>query len=199
MYRKLHIAFALLGLIMAPLVAGAATLQVNTSGQLTGALGVKVNGVFYDVEFKEGTCASVFSGCSSQSDLDFTSYWWGDVASKALLNQVFLDTAEGDFDSKPWLTYGCSYAAVCAVLTPVSIYSNGNIATAWNFSDETQDGTGTAHGTDFAYDTTNASSFVWADWSLAPEVPQVPLPASAWLLGAACAGLSGIRRRRRVG
>jgi hypothetical protein len=86
----------------------AATLDIS-SGQLLGASNVDVAGGLYNVEFLDGTCADVFAGCDELSDFAFG----GDldmarIAGEALLNQVFVDTYFGEFDSYPFLTNGCT-------------------------------------------------------------------------------------------
>ena len=50
--------------------ASAATLNV-VGGQLMGASGVDVGGILYDVEFLDGTCIDLFSGCDESADFDF--------------------------------------------------------------------------------------------------------------------------------
>ena len=100
--------------------ADAATLLVNGSGILTGATGVDVDGTLYDVEFVDGTCVALFDGCDSVTDFTFSSEADALAASQALLDQVFLDTAQGDFDADPGLTSGCinTTFGVCEVWTP---------------------------------------------------------------------------------
>src|SRR5688572_27474840 len=77
--------------------AEAAVLQVS-GGELTGALEVDVGGTLYNVAFVEGTCVDLFSGCDEVSDFTFTSLGGATQASQALLDQVFLDVTEGNFD-----------------------------------------------------------------------------------------------------
>ena len=100
--------------------ASAATLIVNDSGILTGATGVNVGGTLYDVTFVDGTCIALFEGCDSVNDFDFTTEADAVAASQALLDQIFLDAAQGEFDSDPGLTSGCvnTTFGVCEVWTP---------------------------------------------------------------------------------
>ena len=50
----------------------AAILTIDENDQLTGATSVSFGGgVFYDVNFEEGSCAAVFSGCDAVDDFDF--------------------------------------------------------------------------------------------------------------------------------
>jgi hypothetical protein len=49
--------------------AGASGATLNASGgQILGASGVDVGGTLYDVEFLDGTCIALFSGCDEVSD-----------------------------------------------------------------------------------------------------------------------------------
>jgi hypothetical protein len=99
--------------------ANAATLLVNGSGILTGATDVNVGGTLYDVEFVDGTCVALFDGCDSANDFDFSTEADALAASQALLDQVFVNTAQGSFDSDPSLTFGCS--STCFASTPFGL------------------------------------------------------------------------------
>jgi hypothetical protein len=92
--------------------AVAATQIVNGSGILTGATGVVVNGVSYDVHIVGGTCESVYGGCGL-STFDFTDFNTAQAAGKALLDQVYIDTPLGSFGSDPSKTYGCIGSREC--------------------------------------------------------------------------------------
>ena len=72
--------------------ANAATLNV-VDGILYGASDVDVLGQLYDVEFLDGTCIALFSGCDSTSDFAFTTLTGARTAAGALLSQVFVDSA----------------------------------------------------------------------------------------------------------
>jgi len=87
---------------------------------LHGASEVDVSGTLYDVEFRSGSCIELFGGCESLSDFPFSTDLLGDAATQALLDQVMLDSALGQFDSNPSLTNGCSSDPVgsCLILTP---------------------------------------------------------------------------------
>ena len=74
-------------------------LNVNGSGILTGAHNVDVNGTLYDVTFADGTCASLFGGCTDASNFAFTTDADARAAAAALENQVLLNTVSGEFDS----------------------------------------------------------------------------------------------------
>ncbi|MBW2667882.1 MAG: hypothetical protein JRE13_16465, partial [Deltaproteobacteria bacterium] len=87
--------------------ANALTLNVDGGGQLFGAFDVNVGGTLYDVEFVAGTCIALFDGCDDVSDFTFQTEAAAITASQALLDQVLLDSIEGNFDSQPNLTNGC--------------------------------------------------------------------------------------------
>lgn len=183
--------------------ASAATLNVS-GGKLLGASGVDVSGTLYDVQFIDGSCASVFSGCDSASDFDF------DVsgalhASIALLTQVFVDGPLGNFDTVPSLTTGCSIGpgqTRCQSFIPFSIRSatDVNMYTALNSVAESGDSfrqtfTGKTRSFLGTAGINNTSTF--AKFTLAPVTP-VPLPAAFPLFAGALGlmGWLGWRRRR---
>lgn len=105
---------------------GAAILEVDpSSGLLTGAWGVLVHGVAYDVRFVEGSCDSLFDSCDSSTSFAFQNEADALAASQALLDSVFVDSpGEGLFDSHPELTAGCTFESFCWVFTPYEISSD---------------------------------------------------------------------------
>lgn len=166
--------------ILTPVSASAATLIGRWDGQLTGALGVDVDGMSYDVTFVEGSCIELFNGCDASSDFVFTNLGTAESASQALLDQVFIDGAQGQFDSRPDLTL-----------------SGGNwFLTPWKFEllgrDEVTSAVAVnlyAEQVDFVIGvglTPNHTGLTYALW--APTV--VPVPAAGFLLMAALAGLA---------
>lgn len=80
---------AAMALIFAAPAVATVALQVNSSGVVTGATGVNVAGSLYDVNFVDGTCASVFGTCDS-AHFAFTTDTSAVNASQALLDQVFV-------------------------------------------------------------------------------------------------------------
>jgi streptogramin lyase len=98
----------------------AATLVVS-DGQLMGATGVDISGSLYDVAFVDGSCNALFDGCSNFA---FTTDEQARIAAIALIGQVFIDTAQGQFDYDPSLTSGCDNRGGCLALIP---YAVGNL------------------------------------------------------------------------
>ena len=107
--------------------AQAASITIDANGILLGAKDVIVNGTPYDVEFIDAPCADVFGGCDV-SHFAFTAEADAQAASVALLEQVFLDGALGNFDSDMTLTNGCGHPIMeidqCFVWTPYGTFSN---------------------------------------------------------------------------
>jgi len=198
--RKLAFAFgAAVALVAAP--ACAATQIVNGSGVLTGATGVNVNGTSYGVTFADGSCPALFGGCNDSSDFVFTTSAAAGDAAQALLDQVFLDTGLGSFDSNPQLTLGCETAGIFGCFAGVP-YAGGLIVywqdanNGTTFGDSVFPGFGTLADSD----TSNAGGHVWAIFTLSAGVAGgVPEP-STWammLLGFGGIGLA-MRRKRKV-
>ncbi len=176
-----------------------ATLRVDASGALLGAANINVGGTFYDVEFRDGTCITLFDGCDQLSDFPFLTDADVVEASDALLNEVFIDDISGAFDSQPDLTAGCNGTPQCYAFTPFGFgaasnslllgyalnnaVANGNDSARSNFSG----GTGT--------DLTSRSSFTYAVWT---PIKPVPVPAAIWLFGTALVGFIGFGRRGKA-
>src|SRR5687767_5962067 len=98
---------ALVSFVLAGQAGAVATLQVNSSGELIGALNVEVNATLYNVEFVEGSCTGLFSGCDEPSDFTFDTALDAFRAGLALFGQVFVNGPQGNFDTEPALVSGC--------------------------------------------------------------------------------------------
>ena len=182
--------------------ANAATLNV-AGGLLIGASGVNVGGSLYDVEFLDGTCIALFSGCDDLSDFTFPDLASSSLASQALRTQVLLDGALGQFDSDAMLTAGCpplsGNGIECWIFTPwdpaTSPTANAQHNAAINRSQSLTtmpDGFG---GVVLGANQSNSTldqffPSVFARWSPVPE------PNTALLLGLGLTGLTAKGRRR---
>ena len=169
--RSLTICSALFWMtILAASSSTAATLNV-VGGQLLGASNVDVDGSLYNVEFLDGTCIALFRGCDSAADFAFNSETDALGAAQALLDQVFLDVAAGDFDTFPNLTNGCIVSLFCAALLPYDVTPGLLVNAAFSINHAlpvTEPPTGPI-SFDSSFDTTPAGANVFAVFTLVPE------------------------------
>ena len=195
LFRLICISLLFVGLYCSTVFS--ATLIVE-DGQLMGATGVLVNDVSYDVEFLDGSADSLYS-----DGVDFTFTFTTETdalaASAALLDQVFIDDAQGGlFDSDPTLTNGGGYAGYIYVYTPYEIDETVskwvNMTYAYNSNVE-PDSTGSKYDVNTSLDTTDMSGQVYAVWSLS-DTGSVPVPTTIALLGSGLLSLTGLRRRK---
>jgi hypothetical protein len=190
----------------------AATLLINSDGQLTGATRIDVNGVFLDVAFVDSTCAILFRGCDETSDFPFSSITGTEdrgivrteavSAGEALFEQVFIDSALGNFDSQPGLTSGCAaIVQECFLRIPTDAFLIGSslgiggifVINAAELVSPREDG--------FAGLGSEAALFANFDLSTSDDstfavfsISEVPVPPAIILL---ITGISGIRLARR--
>jgi hypothetical protein len=116
--------FALILPISVAGIASAASLIVDGSGQLLGARDVNISGILYEVQFRDDTFTNIFGDASG---LDANSEAEARLFGQALIEQVFVDSASGLFDTDPELINGCENTNSCEVLIPFSVV--GSLAT----------------------------------------------------------------------
>ncbi len=194
-----------MGMLVSPIVSTAATLIV-AGGEIIGATGVVVGDNGYDVEFVDGSCIELFNGCDDVSDFTFVDRGSARTAAQALLDQVFIDTPMGLFDSSPWLTKGCEFDTrfrFCYALTPFEVRSNQASASdsvvlnsmAVNVTGVSSD---YVYFQGFSTDHDHAAPYeVYARWSN-PAVIEAFEPGTLALFALGLAGLALSRRHGRA-
>lgn len=187
----------------------AVVLTTNASGVLTGASGVIVDGSTYNVQFTDGRCSDLFSGCDSNSDFIFSTESAARNASLALLSQVF--NTNPVYDNAVGKTNGCppDWIGICSIMTPFKVMSQiGSpvlqVATFLMMNSNADTGDLVlALGNNYVMnqfansnDGYQYSPYIYAVWSVpgTANTNAVPEPASAALLAAGLAALAARRR-----
>ncbi len=172
--------------------ASAAVLQVE-GGVLKGASGVVVGGDIFDVELLDGSCDSVFNGCNPL-EFAFSNTAQAEAAAFALLEQVFIDSALGNFNSLLDPIVGCVFPINCLTRIPYSAENDSVFEIVAVNATDVQD---------FVFDeridsSNDTSSFINANVAKFTRV-SVPEPATVNLLCFAFVALSAVSRRTTSG
>ena len=172
-----------------PVIASAATPVTNGSGQLIGATGVNVGGTLYDVSFSQ--CNATAGGFTSACTPYFQNSADATLAAQALLDQVFLDSAAGLFDSDPSLTLFCGGSTFCLMTVPYTGAPSVNSEGAFN--------TATTDSVSYTPWFYNGSPFMVA-LNVAVFTPDaaVPEPATWMMLLLGFGGIAASLRMRRA-
>lgn len=194
----------------APLTAPALTIGLALSVQAAhaatvtsdGVTGLILDGTSYDIEFVEGTCASVFDGCDEQSDFALNSSNIVDAI------QALSDAINGTlFDRNVSLINGCEDEP-CEILTaytPEIAGDERSVGIVQEFDVEFLFGSpldSTAVlPVSIDLDTaspTNLSEYVWSRWTetSVPDPSPIPLPAGLPLLLGGVGALAALRARK---
>jgi hypothetical protein len=191
--RKLVLVAALV--LMA---SGAQAVTLNViGGQLHGASNVLVGGSLYDVQFLDGTCIGLYSGCDDVSDFTFQTEASAVLASQALLDQVFPGLYPDETYGIGPVDYGIALTpyALLILLDPIGdpyppepIFAGAvHFHPASSFPDQV--------AAPLADDPQLGPSFGSGDYVYAVWSP-VPEPSTALLLGLGLTGLAAKGRRR---
>lgn len=184
----------------------AAILEVDGSGELTGARDVDIGGDLFDVEFVDTSCSAAFDGCDASSDFAFTSESDALAAAQALLDQVFVDSTSGSFDSLAASTFGCNNATSCEAaipFTPFVLPTSVPIALAKNCTSFfVCDGT-TGKDSTFTRSISRSDDLSGDDFTVyarfepssVSEPLSVPEPGTLTLMGLGLVGLAAVWRR----
>jgi len=167
-------------------------LVIDGAGELTGANGVEVDGLLYDVTFGDGTLSTDISV--------FTTQTAATNASNALKDFVFKGNTFGD---SPSLTLGCESNLLCSVFTPYAYDSPTSVnprtivyyaAFANYVAGNASDFVASTARPDFS---TSSADRTIATWKLSTSVAAVPEPESFAMMFAGLGLLGFVSRRRK--
>ena len=184
-------------LSMTPIAAFAIpTLVIDTNGQLTGARDVLVNAELFNVDFREGSCITLYNDCNDSSDFLFNTLDKAIAASTALLDQVLINGVDGNFDSSPELTFGCGLTVQCIIATFYdSSSSSAYVNTASNLTGTDPSPQTWASVISISTDSTGNDRTTVAVWSRTASVPEPSILALS-VIGLFAIGVS--RRTRKL-
>jgi hypothetical protein len=180
-------------------------LNIDPGTQLlTGISELQVNGVPYDVGFKDGSCVNLYDNCDVASDFTFQTEQSAIEAAKALLAAI---QASPTYDNHPELTLGCSgqnfgASGLCGILTPHGVlpappfppFPLVSTAAAYNVGQGFKDFI-VIQNIGRELDLTNSLDLVYTIWK--PSRPNtLPEGSTTALLGAGLWAWWWIRRQR---
>lgn len=161
---------------------------------------MEVDGNLYDVDFLDGTCVDLFDGCDEETDFLFTTSNSALQASRALLDQVLLDSPLGLFDSDPFSVAGIEASTVLdygVIWTPYDTFfptsssiratTVSNYPSSSSFSDSVGNGLYNQGSETRVFE-------VFAVWSEAADVPE-PSAINLFLFGLL---ILGVKQRKSI-
>ena len=182
---KLQQVLFLLLLLISTNTSHALLLDID-NGELLGASNIEIDGILYNVSFREGTCIELFNDCDETLDFLFQDKASANKASLALLSSVF---STSSFDDDPALTFGCESSDICTIWTPYDISTNIVLTSVmYNYSTTSIliDGFSNLDTVTRPVDMSLSTTATFAAWSLATPVVA---PSTFALM---CIGLLGL-------
>jgi len=161
----------------------AVVLVTDSNGILTGANGVSVNSILYDVTFGDGIYANSITAFDTQASARQAS---------AALDSVF----QGIYDTSPQLTNGCSDLLVCTIYIPFRVTPDLVFSWRWHNDNQFFDIAPELSADGVVGSSLDMSRRTISFWRLSTPITAVPEPES-YAMFLAGLGLLGFVSRRR--
>lgn len=209
---SIRLLFTVVLITLISLTQASAATYILSGDDLVGANHVEIDGLYYRVDFVEGTADQIY-GLTTGGSFDFTTQAEAAAAAQALADQVFDHQVyrdygsvqrweRDDYDTLPGRTYGITSNGRGDIITPYVLENSG--FRAWSFVNEASspylyyadsDFTGSFLSGSISLDS-SSGDYVFARWTQVPS--PIPVPGSALLLGFGLLGCAALRKKSNL-
>jgi hypothetical protein len=169
--------------------AAAAPVLQGTATTLTGINDLTINGVLYNATFVDGSCISIYGGCTNAT-LPFSTFSDASNAANAILAAIagtYFDTNVG--------TVGCENLAQCYMWIPYDRFGLGNVSAAVAFNPFLGANSVVTGSTSEFADFSPLNIFTYVSFARTSST-EVPEPLTLLMFGTGLVGVATARCRK---